>query len=348
MPARVIAWLEHPVVKWLLPVPLLIALAPLVYWFFAPTWRRIEAEALAWRQELAATGRIDLRPAVTLVLGAVILTMQEYYGPLRFFEAHIRPLLGAALGTAWDPQARAQLATYAELYGRLWWGFTRIGGYLLPFAVWKLMFRGDRLRDMGMKLAGFRQHAWIYALFVVVMVPIMLLVARQPDFGAYYPIYSQAGRSWLDFVVWEAVYFGQFVGLELFFRGWWLRGTRIFGTGAIFSMVVPYCMIHYGKPYLEASAAIVAGAVLGSLALKTGSVWAGVLVHETVAILMDVLALERKGQLPSALTAGSAQHLHFPYWRWVIWIVWLAALAILVASAVRAWPALRARFSRAR
>ena len=55
------------------------------------------------------------------------------------------------------------------------------------------------------------------------MVPILMLVARQPDFGAYYPICATAGRSWFDFLTWEAVYITQFVALEMFFRGWWIR-----------------------------------------------------------------------------------------------------------------------------
>ena len=51
----------------------------------------------------------------------------------------------------------------------------------------------------------------------------------------------------------------------MFFRGWWIRTTRIFGVGAIFGMAVPYSMIHYGKPYLETCSAVIAGVVLGSL-----------------------------------------------------------------------------------
>ena len=101
--------------------------------------------------------------------------------------------------------------------------------------------------------------------------------------------------------------------------------TRSFGTGAIFSMIVPYCMVHYGKPYLEACSALIAGVVLGSLAIRTRSIWAGVAVHVTVAILMDVLSLQRKGKLPSALTATSTTHIHFEYWRALIWIAWAAA-----------------------
>jgi membrane protease YdiL (CAAX protease family) len=62
-------------------------------------------------------------------------------------------------------------------------------------------------------------------------------------------------------------------------------------------MVVPYCMIHFGKPFLEALAAIAAGIVLGTLALKTRSIWCGVLIHVSVAISMDVAALVQRGEI---------------------------------------------------
>jgi NaMN:DMB phosphoribosyltransferase len=62
-------------------------------------------------------------------------------------------------------------------------------------------------------------------------------------------------------------------------------------------------MIHYGKPYLEANGAIVAGIVLGSLAMRTRSIYAGFLVHITVALGMDVLALWHRHALPTHLWA---------------------------------------------
>jgi membrane protease YdiL (CAAX protease family) len=92
----------------------------------------------------------------------------------------------------------------------------------------------------------------------------------------------------------------QFLALELFFRGWMLGALRkSMGSAAVFAMAVPYCMIHYGKPYLETHGAIVAGIVLGSLALRTRSIYAGFLVHITVAFAMDFLALYRREALPT-------------------------------------------------
>ena len=71
------------------------------------------------------------------------------------------------------------------------------------------------------------------------------------------------------------------------------------GSGAIFCMAVPYCMIHFGKPYLEAVGAIVAGIALGSLSAKTKSIYQGFLVHVTVAALMDGLSLAHRHALPT-------------------------------------------------
>ena len=62
-------------------------------------------------------------------------------------------------------------------------------------------------------------------------------------------------------------------------------------------MVVPYNMIHYGKPFLEANAAIIAGIVLGTLALKTRSIWCGFLIHVSVAISMDLAALIQRREI---------------------------------------------------
>jgi membrane protease YdiL (CAAX protease family) len=49
---------------------------------------------------------------------------------------------------------------------------------------------------------------------------------------------------------------------------------------------------------LEANGAIVAGVVLGSLAMRTKSIYAGFLVHITVAFSMDFLSLWRRAALP--------------------------------------------------
>lgn len=290
-------WLiAYPPVKALLPIPVLAALAPLVWWFFRDTWRDVDAEATAARNE--HTGQYDLRPVACFSLCAVVLTLQEYYGGRQLYDSLLRPWFQdlEARGNTWLETGR-----YDELYGYAWWAFTRVVGYvLIPLPLWKLLFPKDSLLDMGLRIRGFFSHLWIYGLCLAVVIPAMLLVASQPDFGTYYPFYKGSSRSWFDFLAWEAMYGVQFLALELFFRGWMLGALRKnMGSAAVFAMAVPYCMIHYGKPYLETHGAIVAGIVLGSLALRTRSIYAGFLVHITVAFAMDFLALYRREALPS-------------------------------------------------
>ncbi len=293
------------IVKMLLPVVAYAAVAPLIWLFFKDTWRALDAEATDHRNELRLAGKHDARPWAMFAIVALILTAQEYYGGNRFFGVFVRPWL-ADIETE---RRRANLSPiidtrfYGELYGYAWWALCRIAGYtIIPLAAWKLLFPKDSLLDMGLRIRGLRKHAWIYGVCLLVVVPCVILAARSPDFSNYYPFYKACSRSWLDLLVWEAMYVAQFFALEVFFRGFMLVPLRrTIGSGAVFAMCVPYVMIHFGKPYLEASVAFLAGVALGSLAMRTRSIYSGFFVHVTVAILMDTLALISGPGLPVSL-----------------------------------------------
>ncbi len=303
VPSAFDAFLQQPSIKALLPVPILCAIAPVIWWFFRDTWKRLDEDATDYRAQLVQTDRFDPRPLVCLALVAVVLTLQEYYGGRTFYDDVWHPWLEARQAAGWS---FIQLARYDELYGYAWWVMARLLGYVaIPFPVYKLLFPKDSLLDLGLRIRGFSRHLGIYAVCLGVVLPAMLLVASQPDFGTYYPFYKHCSRSGWDWLLWELMYSAQFFGLEMFFRGF-IVGVlrRSMGTSAIFAMAVPYCMIHYGKPYLEVHGAIVAGVVLGSLAARTRSIYAGFLVHVTVAWSMDILALYHRNALPTVFWPG--------------------------------------------
>jgi membrane protease YdiL (CAAX protease family) len=288
--------------KLALPWLVYAVMAPALWLFFRQTWRQLDAAASDARMQMRLSGYHDLRPWAMFALVALILTAQEYYGNNRFFGAYLRPYLieleaaqRKAGGTPW-----VDVRFYGELYNYCWWALTRVAGYtLIPLGVWKLLFPKDSLLDMGLRTKGLLKHAWIYGLCLVVVVPTVFFAARSPDFSSYYPFYKQCSRSWLDLAIWEVLYIAQFFALEVFFRGFMLSPLRrTFGSGAVFAMCAPYVMIHYGKPYLESAVAFVAGVALGSLAMRTRSIYSGFFVHVTVAILMDTLALAGGPGLP--------------------------------------------------
>ena len=328
--------LQHPLVQWLLPVPLLAALLWLCRRVFGATWAALDAEARERGRALAARGEADRRPLAVAAIGLFVLAWLETFGKDAFYRAAVLPWLETV--PLFRSGGALDLATWDLLVPQLWWGLTRLAGYVaVPIAAWRVLFPGDRVRDFGLRLAGFREHAWIYGLSVAVVIPAALLASRQPDFGAYYPMYRLAGRSWLDLALWEAIYLSQFFALELFFRGFWLRASRGLGAAAIFFMAVPYAMIHFHKPWLEISGALVAGVVLGSLAARTGSIWAGFLVHSTIALLMDLVVLSRRGELPLRLAPGSEVTFRFPAWGALLAVVWGGAALLVVLEARRRW-----------
>jgi membrane protease YdiL (CAAX protease family) len=237
-------------------------------------WRAIDAET---PRDPAQAGTFDWRVLVILIVVAVSLTIQEYIGDRGFFEAH----WPASLGNR-----------YYELEGFAWWSGWRVFGYVVMPMVTLLCMPGARIRDAHLSLRGFFHHLWIYVLLFLLVLPAVILASKTPEFRHTYPFYRLANRSSFDLWTWEALYGAQFVSLEIFFRGFILQGLRrALGSNAIFVMIVPYCMIHYGKPLPETLGAIVAGLILGTLAMRTKSIWGGVLIHIGVAMTMDVLAL---------------------------------------------------------
>lgn len=214
---------------------------------------------------------------VVLLTVAVSLTLQEYIGDRGTFNK-------------WFPQHGKD--QYYELKSFAWWAGWRVLGYMiLPMLVIAAM-PGQRIRDYYISPRGFFKHLPIYVVLFLLISPAVIAASGTKAFQHTYPFYKYANRSTFDLVAWEALYAAQFLALEFFFRGFMLQGLREkLGSNAIFVMIVPYCMIHYGKPLPETLGAIGAGVILGTLAMRTRSIWGGVVIHVAVAISMDVLAL---------------------------------------------------------
>lgn len=266
--------------------------------FFLETWRAMDEEAREAREARRDAGLgWDPRPLAALVTGTVCLILMEYWGMDVGFNRSVEWLSEHMDGgELWLLDLRR--SHYFILMHNAWWAAWRVLGFLvIPAVATKLM--RQRVRDQGLSTKDFWEHAWIYVLALSVVLVCVAIVSFEDSFQRYYPFYAQSGRSWSDLLFWELLYAAQFFSLEFFFRGFLLTQLReAMGSQAIFAMVVPYVMIHFGKPMPETFAAILAGIFLGTLAMKTRSIWAGFLIHVSVAVSMDVAALLQTGGLP--------------------------------------------------
>ncbi|MCS6866342.1 MAG: CPBP family intramembrane glutamic endopeptidase [Gemmataceae bacterium] len=273
------------------------------YWekWIGEPLRKVEADALAYR--LSDSGRrIDGKTPWVLTTAAICLLVQNY-------SAHptdaavvvsftLRPLLGAEVANHLDAVLRRWGADPLAML--LWWGIHAALCYsVLPILVLKLVLR-ERLADHGLKLHGVLKAWPLYVMFAVVMVPLVGIFSGTEHFQRTYPFFRVVAVEQVraDLWKWELAYAVQFVGLEFFFRGFLVHGTKHrFGVYAVFVAMVPYVQIHFGKPLAEAVASIVAGIVLGFMSLITRSVWLGAALHIGVAWGMDGACLYRRGLL---------------------------------------------------
>ncbi len=246
--------------------------------------------------EIKAQTKPDYKVILICITVAFSLTMIKYLGD---FKLMLFFLDNAGLTNL--PNTFENLCTInknAELYRLLYWVSTVIFFYLLPpIILIKFVFK-EKFSSYGLSFKGAFSDYKIYLLMLCVMIPLVLFFSRTESFQARYPFYNiLKGESvYPNLLIWELFYFIQFFALEFFFRGFMLHGTKQrFGFYSVFVMTIPYCMIHFGKPLPETIAAIIAGVVLGTLSLKSRSIWLGVAIHYSVAITMDICSMWQKG-----------------------------------------------------
>jgi membrane protease YdiL (CAAX protease family) len=81
---------------------------------------------------------------------------------------------------------------------------------------------------------------------------------------------------------------------EFFWRGYMLFGLKEkFGYYAVFIQMIPFVILHKGKPEIETFASIFAAFILGAQAIRANSFIYCFLLHWSVMISIDVISVLR-------------------------------------------------------
>lgn len=226
--------------------------------------------------------------SIFFLLLTLVFLVIEYFGWQGPFH---RLMGGSAFYTSLGRMDR-------NLYAQLWTTVSfLIFLVLIPTLVLRLAFQKEDYQWMlGLGSLASSYKAYILA-YVLMFLP-LVLAAKSPAFYRFYPLYRP--ESYSQWVLFELIYLPQFFAVEFFFRGPLLSyANKRLGVSALFLMVFPYALIHIHKPFTEALGSIVAGIVLGHMALKGRSIWGGVALHMLVALTMDTAALYFSGTLAS-------------------------------------------------
>lgn len=136
-----------------------------------------------------------------------------------------------------------------------------------------------------------------YLLMLLIMAIPIALAGTQSDFLRTYPrmkLFLPEGMAtaWQYKIVYEISYATAFGFVELFFRGFLIFAfVRWVGRDAILPMACFYCAIHFNKPLFECISSFFGGALLGIVALNTGSIYGGLIVHIGIAWMMELAAV---------------------------------------------------------
>lgn len=244
----------------------------------------IEQWIIIDQEYIKSESKTDVKCIFVIIITTLVLVIQRYYGQSKNFTNTFGYLVSdLPLAGIWSRlySTSACLILYV----------------LIPYLFIRFVLK-DKIRGYGFTLKGFSQYIKMYLILLAVMIPLLIGASFFKSFSQHYPLYSGAGESLLGLIIWEANYGVYFIALEFFFRGFIAFAlARYIGSYAIFVMMIPYTMIHFGKPFAETFGSIIAGIALGTLSLRTRSIFGGVFIHITVAWGMDILALLQKGQL---------------------------------------------------
>jgi membrane protease YdiL (CAAX protease family) len=148
----------------------------------------------------------------------------------------------------------------------------------LPLLTIVLVLRRNPL-DFGLRLGNARLGLAFVVAFLVVALPVLFIAAGTSDLRGYY---GERGLDLARYGVQIALYL---LGWEFLFRGFMLFGLKPkFKEGAILIQMVPFTILHFGKPEAEVISCIVTGILWGFFCYRTNALWPAYVIHVVVNV----------------------------------------------------------------
>jgi membrane protease YdiL (CAAX protease family) len=221
------------------------------------------------------------RKIVTIFLSvAVLQTISWYFTSRRFFRENLFDFVT----NFQDP----------FLIEHLYWFVGDFITFVLPSVILIKFYFKESLSEYGFRIGDWKLGIRFTLLFLLIMIPIIWFISASNDFSQKYPHFSTAKDSWKIFFIYEAGMFIYMIAWEFIWRGFMLFGLeKKFGYYAILIQMIPFVILHNGKPFLETIGAIPGGIALGLLALRTRSFYYCIAVHLGVMYSIDIFSVLR-------------------------------------------------------
>lgn len=211
---------------------------------------------------------------------AVLQTISWYVTSRRFYRENFFDSL----------QSDKLVYLYEYIY---WYIGDFITYFIIPLLIIKFLFRGN-ISDYGIRTGDYKAGFFYTILFLAIMIPLVWFSSASAEYVNQYPGLQDVKHSWSIFFIFETCLFIYMIAWEFILRGYMLFGLKEkFGYYAILVQLIPFVILHNGKPMSETFGSIIAGLALGILAYRTGSIFYCIITHYGVMFTIDLLCTLR-------------------------------------------------------
>ncbi|NWG28412.1 MAG: CPBP family intramembrane metalloprotease [Ignavibacteriaceae bacterium] len=229
---------------------------------------------------LGVIREMDRKVIIIFISVAILQTISWYYTSRNFFRINFFPYL----------QNDANVYLYEYLYWFIGDFFTL---FILAILIIKFILK-ENLKDYGLISGDFKVGLAFSSIFFFIMLPVIWLFSASPEFSEKYPHLLSTRNSWGIFFIYESGMLLYMISWEFIWRGFMLFGLRDkFGYYSVLIQMIPFVILHNGKPVAETFGATAGGITLGVLALRTNSIFYCILTHMGIMFTIDFISTLR-------------------------------------------------------
>lgn len=199
------------------------------------------------------------------------ITKNELVELYHFLKRNYRPIVIIGLATLF-----LTLDEYYPLSSR--WLSSLIYFAVLPLLVIIIILRKNPL-DFGFRLGNWKVWIFHVILSLVIAVPVLYISSRFTSLERYYTLEE------FDLLIYSLETIVYMFAWEFLYRGFLLFGLKEkLGEISILVQMIPFVLLHFGKPEMETIGTILVGIYLGYVVYRGNSYWPAFIIHVAVNI----------------------------------------------------------------
>ncbi|WP_170229172.1 CPBP family intramembrane glutamic endopeptidase [Polyangium fumosum] len=164
----------------------------------------------------------------------------------------------------------------------------------------------EKPEKLGLGIGDARRWGRVTLGLLPLVVISAAILSRVPGVAAHYRAHT-AGISGIEgWIGWIGMWGAAFFAWEFFFRGLLVVGLAqdLGGPAAVALHLVPFTLVHVGKPALEVLLTVPGGLVFGALAFRGRSMLGPFLLHWALGASLDLFVARSVSALPSLASGG--------------------------------------------